>query len=71
MFVLERCNESVRLGLLVQGMQALAAGLRLAAAHYRERTLQPTPQVRNGMYITYTPHLLLVVAMQASYPDCT
>ncbi|XP_063364370.1 serine/threonine-protein kinase unc-51 [Cydia amplana] len=43
----ERCNESVRLGLLVQAMQALAAGLRLAAAHYRERTLQPTPQVRN------------------------
>ncbi|XP_045772987.1 serine/threonine-protein kinase unc-51 isoform X1 [Maniola jurtina] len=43
----ERCNESVRLGLLVQAMQALAAGLRLAAAHYRSRTLQPTPQVRN------------------------
>ncbi|KAJ8722145.1 hypothetical protein PYW08_004547 [Mythimna loreyi] len=43
----ERCNDSVRLGLLVQAMQALAAGLRLAAAHYRERTLQPTPQVRN------------------------
>ncbi|CAD0201279.1 unnamed protein product [Chrysodeixis includens] len=43
----ERCNESVRLGLLVQAMQALAAGLRLAAAHYRARTLQPTPQVRN------------------------
>ncbi|CAG9786799.1 unnamed protein product [Diatraea saccharalis] len=43
----ERCNESVRLGLLVQAMQALAAGLRLAAAHYRNRTLQPTPQVRN------------------------
>lgn len=43
----ERSNESVRLGLLVQAMQALAAGLRLAAAHYRERTLQPTPQVRN------------------------
>lgn len=50
MFVIvERCNESVRLGLLVQAMQALAAGLRLAAAHYRSRTLQPTPQVRNGM----------------------
>ncbi|CAH2980796.1 unnamed protein product [Chilo suppressalis] len=52
----ERCNESVRLGLLVQAMQALAAGLRLAAAHYRNRTLQPTPQVRsvvslmNGKY---------------------
>ncbi|XP_069359432.1 serine/threonine-protein kinase unc-51 isoform X5 [Maniola hyperantus] len=43
----ERSNESVRLGLLVQAMQALAAGLRLAAAHYRSRTLQPTPQVRN------------------------
>ncbi|XP_047533556.1 serine/threonine-protein kinase unc-51 isoform X3 [Vanessa atalanta] len=43
----ERCNESVRLGLLVQAMQALAAGLRLAAAHYRSRTLQPTLQVRN------------------------
>ncbi|XP_030027243.1 serine/threonine-protein kinase unc-51 [Manduca sexta] len=43
----ERSSESVRLGLLVQAMQALAAGLRLAAAHYRERTLQPTPQVRN------------------------
>ncbi|XP_049873211.1 serine/threonine-protein kinase ULK1 isoform X2 [Pectinophora gossypiella] len=43
----ERCNESVRLGLLVQAMQALAAGLRLAAHHYRSRTLQPTPQVRN------------------------
>ncbi|CAH0715466.1 unnamed protein product, partial [Brenthis ino] len=43
----ERCNESVRFGLLVQAMQALAAGLRLAAAHYRSRTLQPTPQVRN------------------------
>ncbi|XP_075978351.1 serine/threonine-protein kinase unc-51-like protein Atg1 isoform X2 [Anticarsia gemmatalis] len=43
----ERCNDSVRLGLLVQAMQALAAGLRLAAAHYRSRTLQPTPQVRN------------------------
>ncbi|KAI5637250.1 protein kinase domain-containing protein [Phthorimaea operculella] len=52
----ERCNESVRLGLLVQAMQALAAGLRLAAQHYRSRTLQPTPQVRtvvslmNGKY---------------------
>ncbi|XP_037868173.1 serine/threonine-protein kinase ULK1 isoform X5 [Bombyx mori] len=52
----ERCNESVRLGLLVQAMQALAAGLRLAATHYRARTLQPTPQVRsvvslmNGKY---------------------
>ncbi|XP_038209711.1 serine/threonine-protein kinase unc-51 isoform X2 [Zerene cesonia] len=52
----ERCNESVRLGLLVQAMQALAAGLRLAADCYRERTLQPTPQVRsvvslmNGKY---------------------
>ncbi|CAG5045921.1 unnamed protein product [Parnassius apollo] len=43
----ERCGSSVRLGLLVQAMQALAAGLRLAAAHYRSRTLQPTPQVRN------------------------
>ncbi|XP_022837738.1 serine/threonine-protein kinase unc-51 [Spodoptera litura] len=43
----ERCNARVRLGLLVQAMQALAAGLRLAAAHYRARTLQPTPQVRN------------------------
>lgn len=43
----ERCNESVQLGLLVQAMQALAAGLRLAAHHYRGRTLQPTPQVRN------------------------
>ncbi|XP_013164904.1 PREDICTED: serine/threonine-protein kinase unc-51 isoform X2 [Papilio xuthus] len=43
----ERCGSSVRLGLLVQAMQALAAGLRLAAAHYRARTLQPTPQVRN------------------------
>lgn len=41
---------AVRLGLLVQAMQALAAGLRLAAAHYRDRTLQPTPQVRNGQY---------------------
>ncbi|XP_061716232.1 serine/threonine-protein kinase ULK1 isoform X2 [Cydia pomonella] len=49
----ERSNESVRLGLLVQAMQALAAGLRLAAAHYRERTLQPTPQVRNGGYCRY------------------
>ncbi|KAL4715440.1 hypothetical protein ACJJTC_015343 [Scirpophaga incertulas] len=39
-------SDSVRLGLLVQAMQALAAGLRLAAAHYRGRTLQPTPQVR-------------------------
>nr|AFG28421.1 ATG1 transcript variant A [Bombyx mori] len=52
----ERCNESVRLGLMVQAMQALAAGLRLAATHYRARTLQPTPQVRsvvslmNGKY---------------------
>lgn len=43
----ERCSDSVRLGLLVQAMQALAAGLRLAAAHYRLRTLQPTAQVRN------------------------
>ncbi|KAI8436873.1 hypothetical protein MSG28_010323 [Choristoneura fumiferana] len=43
----ERSTDSVRLGLLVQAMQALAAGLRLAAAHYRSRTLQPTPQVRN------------------------
>ncbi|XP_072949390.1 serine/threonine-protein kinase unc-51 isoform X2 [Epargyreus clarus] len=47
----ERCNESVRLGLLVQAMQALAAGLRLAAAHYRERTLQPTPQVRHVVFL--------------------
>ncbi|CAK1551150.1 unnamed protein product [Leptosia nina] len=52
----ERCNESVRLGLLVQAMQALAAGLRLAADCYRSRSLQPTPQVRsvvslmNGKY---------------------
>ncbi|XP_041979638.1 serine/threonine-protein kinase ULK1 isoform X2 [Aricia agestis] len=52
----ERSHESVRLGLLVQAMQALAAGLRLATAHYRARTLQPTPQVRsvvslmNGKY---------------------
>ncbi|KAH9629474.1 hypothetical protein HF086_015804 [Spodoptera exigua] len=43
----ERTGARVRLGLLVQAMQALAAGLRLAAAHYRARTLQPTPQVRN------------------------
>ncbi|CAB3220725.1 unnamed protein product [Arctia plantaginis] len=43
----ERGTSAVRLGLLVQAMQALAAGLRLAAAHYRDRTLQPTPQVRN------------------------
>ncbi|XP_050680038.1 serine/threonine-protein kinase unc-51 isoform X2 [Leptidea sinapis] len=43
----ERCNESVRLGLLVQAMQTLAAGLKLAAHNYRDRTLQPTPQVRN------------------------
>ncbi|XP_052753374.1 serine/threonine-protein kinase unc-51 isoform X1 [Galleria mellonella] len=42
----ERCNDSVRLGLLVQAMQALAAGLQLAAQHYRSRTLQSTPQVR-------------------------
>ncbi|XP_048478637.1 serine/threonine-protein kinase unc-51 isoform X1 [Plutella xylostella] len=52
----ERSNDSVRLGLLVQAMQALAAGLRLAAARYRDRALQPTPQVRsvvslmNGKY---------------------
>ncbi|KAJ0176563.1 hypothetical protein K1T71_007742 [Dendrolimus kikuchii] len=52
----ERSSEAVRLGLLVQAMQALAAGLRLAAANYRARTLQPTPQVRqvvslmNGKY---------------------
>ncbi|KAM3965381.1 serine/threonine-protein kinase unc-51-like protein Atg1 isoform 2-T2 [Aphomia sociella] len=52
----ERCNDSVRLGLLVQAMQALAAGLQLAAQHYRSRTLQSTPQVRqvvslmNGKY---------------------
>lgn len=52
----ERSSEAVRLGLLVQAMQALAAGLRLAATHYRARTLHPTPQVRtvvslmNGKY---------------------
>ncbi|VVC86667.1 unnamed protein product [Leptidea sinapis] len=28
-------------------MQTLAAGLKLAAHNYRDRTLQPTPQVRN------------------------
>ncbi|XP_060803498.1 serine/threonine-protein kinase unc-51 isoform X1 [Amyelois transitella] len=42
----ERYNDSVRLGLLVQAMRALAAGLRVAADAYRNRTLQPTPQVR-------------------------
>lgn len=47
----------MRLGLLVQAMQALAAGLRLAAAHYRARTLQPTPQVRNGTYHRHSSHL--------------
>ncbi|XP_053609990.1 serine/threonine-protein kinase unc-51 isoform X2 [Plodia interpunctella] len=52
----DRYNDSVRLGLLVQAMRALAAGLRLAADAYRNRTLQPTEQVRqvvqmmNGKY---------------------
>ncbi|XP_026327081.1 serine/threonine-protein kinase unc-51 isoform X2 [Hyposmocoma kahamanoa] len=56
----ERCNESVRLGLLVQAMQALAAGLRLAAAHYRSRTLQPTPQVRNVVSLMNTKYKWIV-----------
>ncbi|KAL0883070.1 hypothetical protein ABMA27_016540 [Loxostege sticticalis] len=56
----ERSSESVRLGLLVQAMQALAAGLRLAAAHYRNRTLQPTPQVRNVVSIMNSKYKCIV-----------
>ncbi|GBP85220.1 hypothetical protein EVAR_55697_1 [Eumeta japonica] len=52
----ERSNDSVRLGLLVQAIQALAAGLRLAAHHYRERTLQPTPQVKNVVQMMNTKY---------------